>query len=68
MTAPALIVIIEKAREVARNDLGRSDDRAVIEVLAAMVAGLVPGVSSGFLRAKPETVPEMRLDTMEPIT
>ena len=63
----AVIVIVERAREIARNDLGRVDDRAVIEVLAAMVAGLVPGVSSGFVRAIPETIPEMRLDDGRPL-
>lgn len=64
----SIIVIVERAREIARNDLGRVDDRAVIEVLAAMVAGLVPGVSAGFVRAVPETIPEMCLDDQEPLT
>lgn len=67
MTEPGLIVIIERAKETARTELGRTDDRAVIEVLAAMVAGLVPAVSAGLVRAMPERVPAMRLDDQEPI-
>ena len=63
MTAQA---VIDHARKLAA-ETGEVTDARVIDILAGIAAGLLPNISSGFVRAKPMKVPAMRLDDQRPI-